>query len=133
MQEALEKRDTNLQCQGKKVNEVGDKQKGRKIRLLKNRAQCELWLSRSFCLELSQIKLHDKHGCSYSLDYDDCTQASDLTIKMTRKIWKQSCSSWTNFVLGMSLRRTVDTINLQFTLILSHQTIADRFKQDLPH
>ena len=29
--EALEKRDSNLQCQGKKINEVGNKQKGRKV------------------------------------------------------------------------------------------------------
>ena len=101
MQEALEKRDSNLQCQGKKVNEVGDKQKGRKIRLLKNRAQCALWLSRSFCLELSQVKLHDRDGCSYFLDYQDCTPASDLTINNKNNL-ETILFLLTNFVLGVS-------------------------------
>ena len=48
---------------------MGNKQKGRKLRLLKNKAQCALWFSQSFGLELSQIKLHDKYGFNYTLDY----------------------------------------------------------------
>lgn len=37
--EALEKRDLQ-NCQGRKVHEVGRKQKGRKLKLLKNKAVC---------------------------------------------------------------------------------------------
>lgn len=39
--ETLEKRDF-LNCQGRKMHEVGSKQKGRKLRVLKNKAQCAL-------------------------------------------------------------------------------------------
>lgn len=66
--EALEKRDF-LDCHGKKVHEVGSKQKGRKLRVLKNKAQCALWFMKSFGLEISQIKLKDEEGSNYSFDY----------------------------------------------------------------
>ena len=37
-----------LQCQGKRVQDVGKKQQSRKLRMLKNRAQCALWFCESF-------------------------------------------------------------------------------------
>ena len=40
--DTLEKTDS-LQCQGKQIQDVGKKQKSRKLRMLKNRAQCALW------------------------------------------------------------------------------------------
>ncbi|CAB4006241.1 Hypothetical predicted protein [Paramuricea clavata] len=71
--ETLEKRDF-LNCQGRKMHEVGSKQKGskqkgRKLRVLKNKAQCALWFMKSFSLEMSQIKLKDEDGSNYSFDY----------------------------------------------------------------
>ncbi|CAB3977588.1 Hypothetical predicted protein [Paramuricea clavata] len=66
--ETLEKRDF-LNCQGRKMHEVGSKQKGRKLRVLKNKAQCALWFMKSFGLEMSQIKLKDEDGSNYSFDY----------------------------------------------------------------
>ena len=53
--EALEQRES-LNCQGKKVTEVGINQKGRRIRHLKNKVQCALWFCKSFGLERTQLK-----------------------------------------------------------------------------
>ncbi len=69
-----------LNCNSKKINEVGNKQKGRKRRLPKNRAQCALWFCRSFGLELTHIKLQDEDGCSYPLyfnNHDNATPPTD--------------------------------------------------------
>ena len=66
--ETLEKRDS-LNCQGRKIHEVGTKQKGRRLRVLKNKAQCALWFCKSFGLEISQIKLKDEEGCNSTFDY----------------------------------------------------------------
>ena len=66
--ETLEKRDF-LNCQGRKIHEVGSKQKGWKVRVLKNKAQCALWFMKSFGLEISEIKLKDAKGSNYSFDY----------------------------------------------------------------
>ena len=49
--EALEQRES-LKCQGKKMTEVGTKQKGRKLCHLKNKVQCALWFCKSFGLEI---------------------------------------------------------------------------------
>lgn len=76
--ETIEKRDS-LQCQGKKFQDVGKKQQSRKLRLLKNKAQCALWFCRSFGLELSHVKLQDDKGSSYSLDYEVCTGDADIS------------------------------------------------------
>ena len=65
--ETLEKRELN--CQGRKIHEVGTKQKGRRLRVLKNKAQCALWFCKSFGLEISQIKLKDEEGCNSTFDY----------------------------------------------------------------
>ena len=46
---ALEQKESFM-CQGKKVTEVGAKQKGRKLRHLKNKVQCALWFCKSFGL-----------------------------------------------------------------------------------
>ena len=66
--EALEK-SASLQCQGKKYNQLGTKQQGRKLRLLKSKAQCALWFCKSFGLELTEIKLQDEEGLIHSLNY----------------------------------------------------------------
>ncbi len=77
--DTLEKKEF-LNCNSKKINEVGNKQKGRKLRLLKNRAQCALWFCRSFGLELTHIKVRDEDGCSYPLyfnNHDNATPPTD--------------------------------------------------------
>ena len=67
-------RNVALNCQGKTFQEVGKKQKERKLRLLKNKAQCALWFPKSFGLELSHITLLDKEGTNHTIDYDaPCT------------------------------------------------------------
>jgi hypothetical protein len=73
-----------LNCQGRKVHEVGNKQKGRKFQLLKNKAQCALWFSKSLSLEISRIKLKDLEGCNYSFDYKD-HNASSSDLKQNDK------------------------------------------------
>ena len=67
--EALEQRES-LKCQGKKVSEVGTKQKGRKLRHLKNKVQCALWFCKSFGLEITQLKLQDEKGGAHTLDWE---------------------------------------------------------------
>ena len=59
-----------LQCQGKRVQDVGKKQQSRKLRMLKNRAQCALWFCESFGLKLLQISFKDDKGGNYSVDYN---------------------------------------------------------------
>ena len=66
--ETLEKRDS-LNCQGRKIHDLSNKQKGRRLRVLKNKAQCALWFCKSYGLEISQIKLKDEDGCKYNFDY----------------------------------------------------------------
>ena len=67
--EALEQRES-LKCQGKKVTEVGTKQKGRKLRHLKYKVQCALWFCKSFGLEITQVKLKDEKGGAHTLDWE---------------------------------------------------------------
>jgi predicted nuclease with TOPRIM domain len=66
--DTLEKKDS-LQCQGNKLQDVGKKQQTRKLRHLRSKAECALWFCESFGLKLSNIKLKDDTGASYSLDY----------------------------------------------------------------
>ncbi len=66
----LEKQ-SGLLCQGRKVGELGPKQRSRKLKVLKERAECALWFAKSFGLELAFVKLRDaKAGQSYSFNYD---------------------------------------------------------------
>ena len=65
--EALEQKES-LKCQGKKVTEVGTKQKGRKLRHLKNKVRCALWFCKSFGLEITQVKLQDEKGGAHTLE-----------------------------------------------------------------
>ena len=58
-----------LKCQGKAVNDLGAKQKGQKLQLLKNKAQCALWFCKSFGMDLTNIRLQDERGCSYTMEY----------------------------------------------------------------
>jgi len=67
-------RQSGLTCQSKKVGEVGQKQRQRKVKLLKERAECALWFAKSFGLELSCLKFKDvKSNETYSLDYQTPT------------------------------------------------------------
>jgi hypothetical protein len=54
----LEK-NNQLKCIGKKHHELGAKQQGRRLRVLKTKAQ---WFSKSFGLDLKEIKIQDKDG-----------------------------------------------------------------------
>lgn len=63
--EILERNEA-LKCQEKSVNDLGTKQKGRKLQLLKNKAQCALWFCKSFGLDLTNIRLQDESGCNYN-------------------------------------------------------------------
>ena len=65
----LEERE-NLKCQGKKITDVGTKQKGRKLRILKNKVQCALWFCESFGLELSQVKFYDGKEGTHLLNWE---------------------------------------------------------------
>lgn len=76
--DTLEKTDS-LQCQGKRIPDVGKKQQSRKLRMLKNRAQCALWFCESFGLKLSHINFKDDTGGNYSLDYQTPNGSSDLS------------------------------------------------------
>ena len=60
------KRNETVKCQGKPVIILGAKQRGRKLQPLKNRAQCALWFCKSFGFDLTNIKLQDESGCSFS-------------------------------------------------------------------
>ena len=73
--DTLEKIDS-LQCQGKRVQDVGKKQQSRKLRMLKNKAQCVLWFCESFGLKLWQINFKDDKGGNYSVDYNTPSDGS---------------------------------------------------------
>jgi len=66
--EALEQRES-LKCQGKKMTEVGTKQKWRKLRHIKNKVQCALLFCKSFGLEITQVKLKEEKGGAHTLDW----------------------------------------------------------------
>ena len=66
--EALEQKET-LKCKGKKLNQVGAKQVGRKLLHLQNKAQCALWFCKSYGLELISIEFQDQDGGSHTIDY----------------------------------------------------------------
>ena len=50
---------------------MGPKQRGRKLRLLKDKIQCALWFSESFGLKLSQVKLNDDKGGTHLLAWEN--------------------------------------------------------------
>ena len=54
----------------KKITEVGNKIKGRKLRIFKNKVQCALWFSVSFGLELSQVKFNDEKEGTHLLNWE---------------------------------------------------------------
>ena len=69
-------RQSGLTCQSKKVGEVGQKQRQRKLKVLKERAECALWFAKSFGLELSSLKFKDvKCNETYVLDYQTPTKS----------------------------------------------------------
>lgn len=72
--EMLEK-DSSLRCigHGKKHHELGAKQKGRRLHLLKSKAQRALWFCKSFGLDLEEIKFQDNDGAHHSIRYNSST------------------------------------------------------------
>ena len=54
---------------GEKNNQIGKKQQLKQLRHLKNKAQCALWLCKSYGLELHNIEFADEDGSSHTLDY----------------------------------------------------------------
>ena len=66
--ETLEQKET-LKCKGKKMNQVGAKQMGRKLLHLQNKAQCALWFCKSYGLEVKNIEFQDQDGGSHTIDY----------------------------------------------------------------
>ena len=62
-----------MKCNGKKYHQLGTKQQGRKLRLLKTKAQCGLWFCKSFGLELTAIKLNDEEGLIHTMNYSSFT------------------------------------------------------------
>lgn len=63
------KKVNHYNVKGKKYNQLGTNQQGRKLRLLKSKAQCALWFCKSFGLELTEIKQQDEEGLTHSLNY----------------------------------------------------------------
>jgi len=65
-------RNSNLKCigHGKQHHELGAKQQRRRLNVLKTKAQCALWFSKSFGLDLNEIKLQDQHGKMHKIDYN---------------------------------------------------------------
>ena len=59
--EVRESKEAAQTCTGKKITQVGPKQRGRQLRLLKDKFQCTcaLWFSERCGLKLSQVKLND--------------------------------------------------------------------------
>lgn len=68
--ETLEQKET-LKCQGKKLNQLGAKQVGRKLLYLKNKAHCALWFCKSYGLELKGIEFQGEDGGSHTMDHSE--------------------------------------------------------------
>lgn len=71
------KHQSGLTCQSKKIGDVGSKQRGRKLKQLKERAECALWFAKSFGLEISCLKFKDsENNEDYSFDYQKTPSTS---------------------------------------------------------
>ncbi|PFX29172.1 hypothetical protein AWC38_SpisGene6088 [Stylophora pistillata] len=68
---ALEGRLGEVGCTGKKLGELGLKQRSRRLKELKSRAQVALWFMGSYGLELTCLKgVDQKHGKTYTNDLE---------------------------------------------------------------
>ena len=68
---ALEGRLGEVGCTGKKLGELGLKQRSRRLKELKSRAQVALWFMGSYGLELTCLKgVDQKHGKTYTIDLE---------------------------------------------------------------
>ena len=74
--ETLERKES-LQCQGRKLDQLSTKQVGRKLKHLKNKAQCALWFCKSYGLELKNIEFEDQNGNSNKLNYCGMTPSGN--------------------------------------------------------
>lgn len=69
---ALEERLGEVGCNGKKLGELGSKQRSRRLKELKSRAQVALWFMKSYGLELTCLKgVDQKHGKTSTIDLDE--------------------------------------------------------------
>ncbi|PFX16953.1 hypothetical protein AWC38_SpisGene18745 [Stylophora pistillata] len=67
----LEGRLSEVGCTGKKLGELGLKQRSRRLKELKGRAQVALWFRRSCSLEVTCLKgVDQKHGKTYTIDLE---------------------------------------------------------------
>ena len=78
----LEKRLGEVGCTGKKLGDLGSRQRSRKLKELKSRAEVALWFVRSYGLELTCLKGVDtRHGNSYTVDFNNEPSAIHNTDK----------------------------------------------------
>lgn len=68
---ALEERLGEVGCTGKKLGELSSKERSRRLKELKSRAQVALWFMKSYGLELTGLKgVDQKHGKTYTIDLE---------------------------------------------------------------
>ena len=78
----LEKRLGEVGCTGKKLGDLGSRQRHRKLKELKSRAEVALWFVKSYGLELTCLKGVDtEHGNSYTVDLTNEPSATPNTDK----------------------------------------------------
>lgn len=84
--EMLEK-DSSLRCigHGKKHHELGDKQKARRLHLLKSKAQRALWFCKSFGLDLEELKFQDNDGAHHSIHFNSSTPSTYKSLSVDDK------------------------------------------------
>ena len=68
---ALEERLGEGGCTGKKLGELSSRQRSRRLKELKSRAQVALWFLKSYGLELTCLKgVEQKHGKAYTINFE---------------------------------------------------------------
>jgi len=86
-----EQNKNEFSCTSKKMSEVCAKQKSRKLKQIKDRAQCALWFSKSFGLDIKSIVFKDSsdNDHTYTLDYEEndhsCTKGTSRYEKLTEE------------------------------------------------
>ena len=98
--EALEKGNEMLKCQGKQIHEVGSKQKTRKLKLLKHKAQCALWFSKTFGLEVESITFKDGDNNQYNVEYTDSERGYSKLSEADRSKLEQVLFLLDKFCVG---------------------------------
>ena len=100
---ALEERLREVGCTGKKLGELSSRQRSRRLKELKGRAQVALWFLKSCGLELTCLKVVDtKHGKPYIIDPNTALQRCQVLMRKMMINWNRSSICWTSFVPVMS-------------------------------